>query len=58
MRRNTLLLILAMILALSIAACGGGEEEAEESSDFSFALVLPGALGDRSFSDSANRGAE
>ena len=38
-----------------MAACGGGEEESDE---FSFALVLPQSLGDRSFSDSANRGAE
>lgn len=58
MRRNILLLIMAVLFALTIAACGGGEEEAAETGDFSFALVLPGALGDRSFSDSANRGAE
>ena len=34
------------------------EEAAPDNADFSFALVLPGALGDRSFSDSASRGAE
>jgi basic membrane protein A len=37
-------------------ACGGAGGPQE--SDFSFALVLPNPLGDRSFIDSANRGAE
>ncbi|MBK8904734.1 MAG: BMP family ABC transporter substrate-binding protein [Anaerolineaceae bacterium] len=54
MKRTIYLLFSVILLALFLAACGGGEE-AEE---FSFALVLPGPLGDRSFADSANRGAE
>jgi basic membrane protein A len=54
MKRTIYLLFSVMLLTLFLAACGGGEEEEE----FSFALVLPGPLGDRSFSDSANRGAE
>ncbi|MGD2048625.1 MAG: BMP family ABC transporter substrate-binding protein [Chloroflexota bacterium] len=33
-------------------------EEAPAESDFSFALVMPNPLGDRSFIDSSNRGAE
>jgi basic membrane protein A len=33
-------------------------EEAPADSDFSFALVMPNPLGDRSFIDSSNRGAE
>lgn len=54
MRRTIFLLFSVLLLTLFLAACGGAEEEDE----FSFALVLPGTLGDRSFSDSSNRGAE
>ena len=54
MKRTLYLLLSIILLTLFLAACGG----AEETDEFSFALVLPGALGDRSFSDSANRGAE
>ena len=54
MRRTIYLLLSIFVLTFFLAACGGGEEEEE----FSFALVLPGQLGDRSFADSANRGAE
>ena len=50
---------LLIVFALIVVGCNaGGEESAAESSDFSFALVLPNPLGDRSFIDSANRGAE
>jgi basic membrane protein A len=55
MKRFVYLFTAAVMLTLALSACGG---TAEETEDFSFALVLPGALGDRSFSDSANRGAE
>ena len=55
MKRTICLLLSVMLLTFFLAACGGGEEESDE---FSFALVLPQSLGDRSFSDSANRGAE
>ncbi len=55
MKRTIYLLLSVMLLTFFLAACGGGEEESDE---FSFALVLPQSLGDRSFSDSANRGAE
>jgi basic membrane protein A len=58
MRKKALLILLVLLFTMLLGACGGGEEEAAGSEDFSFALVLPGALGDRSFSDSANRGAE
>lgn len=57
MKRHLLIFVVTAFAALFLTACGG--DAAEESADeFSFALVLPGALGDRSFSDSANRGAE
>jgi basic membrane protein A len=50
---------LLVVFALLLVGCGGGgEESAAGSSDFSFALVLPNPLGDRSFIDSSNRGAE
>ncbi|MEZ4595035.1 MAG: BMP family ABC transporter substrate-binding protein [Chloroflexota bacterium] len=54
MKRTIYLLLSVMLLTLFLTACGGAEEEDE----FSFALVLPGQLGDRSFADSSNRGAE
>ncbi|MCA9954068.1 MAG: BMP family ABC transporter substrate-binding protein [Ardenticatenaceae bacterium] len=54
MKRTLYLLFSVLLLTLFLAACGGEEEEDE----FSFALVLPGQLGDRSFADSSNRGAE
>ncbi len=50
---------LLVVFALILVGCNaGGEESAAETSDFSFALVLPNPLGDRSFIDSSNRGAE
>ncbi len=54
MKRILFIVLGAILLVVGVSACGGGDE----SEDFSFALVLPGQLGDRSFSDSANRGAE
>ena len=55
MKRFFTILIGSLILILALSACGGAEPESEE---FKFALVLPGPLGDRSFADSSNRGAE
>ena len=55
MKRLIYVVISTLLLTLILSGCGSGEEE---STDFSFALVLPGQLGDRSFSDSANRGAQ
>ncbi len=58
MRRFPWLLSLLALTTLSmlLAACGGAAGTGD--SDFSFALVLPNPLGDRSFIDSSNRGAE
>ena len=47
MKRTLYLLFSVLLLTLFLAACGGEEEEDE----FSFALVLPGQLGDRSFAE-------
>ena len=64
---NTQCSMLKLTLVLGVivlSACGGGDPESTggetgaENADFSFALVLPGQLGDRSFADSSNRGAE
>ncbi len=49
-------MVAVLALGLLLSACGGAAEE--ESTGFSFALVLPNPLGDRSFIDSSNRGAE
>jgi basic membrane protein A len=54
--RAVLLFLLLISMSLLVGACGGAG--GEEESDFSFALVLPNPLGDRSFIDSSNRGAE
>lgn len=50
-----LALVLLLTMSFALSACGGG---AADNTAFSFALVLPNPLGDRSFIDSANRGAE
>ncbi len=46
---------LLVLLGLALSACGGATGG---DSEFSFALVLPNPLGDRSFIDASNRGAE
>ncbi|MEM7029453.1 MAG: BMP family ABC transporter substrate-binding protein [Chloroflexota bacterium] len=62
--KRTFIITLLLALSLTILACAAppATENAEggeaSESDFSFALVLPNPLGDRSFIDSANRGAE
>ena len=69
-RRPWLLLPALTTVMLAATACGGAEapaeaeeripaeEEIAEAVDFSFALVTPNPLGDRSFIDSSARGAE
>lgn len=54
MKSRLFVLFTLLLGALILSACGA--EEADD--EFSFALVLPGQLGDRSFADSSNRGAE
>ena len=44
-----------LLSAFILVGCGGGDSG---DGDFSFALILPNPLGDRSFVDSSNRGAE
>jgi basic membrane protein A len=50
------LFVLFASLVLVLSACGGAD--GGDEAGFSFALVLPNPLGDRSFIDSSNRGAE
>lgn len=71
-RRLSILLVSLLGLILLLGACQqtpaeqpAGEESESEApleeaagGDFSFALVLPNPLGDRSFIDASNRGAE
>lgn len=47
--------VLLLLSALILVGCGGA---ADGDAEFSFGLVLPNPLGDRSFVDSSNRGAE
>jgi basic membrane protein A len=58
MKKLNVLVIIVLLtsLVLVLSACGG--DAGGDETDFSFALVLPNPLGDRSFIDSANRGAE
>ena len=55
-KQGLVLLVVVFSLGLLLSACGGAAEEAGD--EFSFALVMPNPLGDRSFIDSSNRGAE
>ncbi len=50
-------LTLAVLMALTMAACGPKQEAAQDGK-LKVALVLAGGLGDRSFYDSANEGLE
>jgi len=53
---NSKSLNLLIILALLLTFCGGSADDAVEESDFTFTIVYPGPLGDKSFADSAHRG--
>ena len=55
-KKGLLLLVVVFALGLLLSACGGAAEEAGD--EFSFAVVMPNPLGDRSFIDSSNRGAQ
>lgn len=55
MKRLIYVMIGTLLLTFVLSGCGN---DAEDSSDFSFSLIIPSQLGDNSFSDAANRGAE
>lgn len=57
-RRGLYLTALLIVAALVMAACGGGNGNgaADDDGRLKVALVIPGALGDKSFFDSAHAG--